>query len=79
MENFITGIISIMMVVITTMIFYETLRLIWSLLPRVTLAPRKRIIFVVLALFAGHTVSVWLYGALYWLLINYYGLGGPFR
>ena len=75
MENLVTGIISVIMVIITTLIFYETLRLIWAWLPSVKITPRKRIILVVLALFAGHTISVWLYGILYWVLITYHGLG----
>jgi len=43
-------------------IHYEALRLISRILPRLTmLAPRQRLIVVLLAVFAAHTFEVWVY------------------
>ncbi|MGH1590343.1 ion channel [Methylobacterium phyllosphaerae] len=37
--------------------------------------PRWRIVAVVLAAFAGHTVAVWVYAGAYWVLVLRFGLG----
>lgn len=64
--------ISTFMVLLTSVIHYEVLRITWDNLPRLTMSPRLRVSFVLVAIFAGHTISVWLYALLYWWLD-----GGP--
>ena len=75
MVHVLSGFISIILVIVTTLIFYEVFRLTWSWLPKVDMAPRKRIILVVLAIFSGHTIAVWIYAIVYWLM-TMLGLGG---
>ncbi|WP_210530418.1 potassium channel family protein [Rubellimicrobium arenae] len=59
---------SVVLVVATVLIFYEALRLTSSHLADLPVPPRARILAVVLASFAAHTVAVWTYAAAYWLL-----------
>jgi hypothetical protein len=56
------------LVLLTVLIHYEALRLITLLLPRVSVAPRMRILVVILGVFAAHTVEVWVFGLCYWFL-----------
>ncbi len=66
---------SIVLVGITILALYETLRLTSEHLAELPIPPRWRIIVVVLAAFAGHTAAVWIYAAAYWLLVLRLGLG----
>ena len=67
--------ISTFMVLLTTSIYYEILRLCWNLLPKIKTAPRRRLIVVVIAIFTGHTIAVWAYAVAYWLMAEYMNLG----
>ncbi len=67
--------LSVFLVLFTILLFYEIMRIVWKWLPRVHAAPRKRIMLVVLAIFTGHTISVWVYGIIYWLLVRVYDFG----
>ncbi|MDA0782129.1 MAG: ion channel [Rickettsiales bacterium] len=75
MVHLIGGLISIILVITTTLIYYEIMRLTWALLPKLSLAPRKKVIIVVLSIFAGHTIAVWIYGFTFWIMSKT-GLGG---
>ncbi len=66
---------SVVLVVVTILILYETLRLTSEHLADLPVRPRWRIIAVVLAAFAGHTAAVWVYASAYWLLVLRFGLG----
>lgn len=59
---------SVILVVTTILIFYEALRLASNHLTQLPIPPRARIIPLVLACFAAHTVAVWIYAGAYWLL-----------
>lgn len=59
---------SVVLVVTTILILYETLRLTSNHLSELPLPPRARIIVVVLAAFVGHTGAVWTYALAYWIL-----------
>jgi hypothetical protein len=74
-EFILAAIISIFMVIITTIMFYEVLRISWAILPRLEMAPRKRIIVVMLSIFFGHTIAVWMYGISYWFIANFSDFG----
>lgn len=75
MDTLIAGLISVLMVIRTTLIFYEVMRIVWEVILELKIAPRMRIILVVLAIFTGHTAAVWAYGVVYWLLVNYMEIG----
>ena len=50
--------LSVLLVVVTVLLFYELLRLTTNHLADLPLPPRARIIPVVLACFVGHTAAV---------------------
>ena len=61
--------VSVLLVSLTILVHYEVLRLISGILPHLSpIPPRPRIVFVLFAVFAAHTVEVYLYTAGYWLL-----------
>ena len=64
------------LVVVTILMHYEVLRVTSDHLLDLPIAPRARIIVVVVAAFAAHTAEVWLYGLAYWIFIELFGLGG---
>lgn len=66
---------SIVLVAVTILVLYETLRLTSEHLSDLPVPPRTRIIVVVLAAFVGHTAAVWIYAGAYWLLVLRLGLG----
>ncbi len=74
-EDIIGGILSIGMVMLTISIQYETKRLIWNTLPTLKRRPRLMMNALVVMLFAGHTVCIWTYGIMYWLLAQHVGFG----
>src|SRR5687767_9634975 len=67
---------SVILVITTVLIIYETLRLTSDHLSDLPVPPRARIIAVVLAAFIGHTLAVWTYALAYWLLAVKWQLGG---
>src|SRR5829696_964977 len=67
---------SVVLVVTTILILYETLRLTSNHLAELPLRPRARIIAVVLATFVGHTAAVWTYAFAYWVLAVKWRIGG---
>lgn len=66
---------SVLLIVVTILVLYETLRFTSDHLAELPVPPRARIIAVVLAAFAGHTVAVWIYAGAYWLLVLQLRLG----
>jgi hypothetical protein len=71
--------ISILLVLITTGIFYEMLCIVLKILGKRQFRTRPLMFFLVLGIFSAHTVAVWTYGAAYWILVNWFGcepLGG---
>lgn len=60
---------SVILVVTTILVLYETLRLTSEHLAELPVPPRARILVVVLMTFIGHTVAVWIYAGAYWLLV----------
>lgn len=63
------------LVLLTVLIHYEAMRLITLLLPRIRIAPRLRILVVILGVFTAHTVEVWVFGVSYWAMSGTLGLG----
>jgi hypothetical protein len=65
------------LILVTLLIHYEVLRVTALYLPDLTfVSPRFRIVFVMLACFAAHTVEVWVFAFAYWGLDALLGMGG---
>jgi Ion channel len=64
------------LVIVTILIHYEVLRFTSDHLRDIPVVPHARILVVVIAVFAAHTVEVWIYGLAYWLFTQVFGLGG---
>jgi len=71
-----TFIAATVLVLLTVLIHYEILRVASILLPYLTIPPRTRMFFVIIAAFFAHTVEVWLYAFAYYLLVEHFALGG---
>ena len=67
---------SVILVIATVLILYETLRLTSDHLAELPVPPRARIIVVVMTAFVGHTLAVWTYALAYWLLAVQWQMGG---
>ncbi|HUA54689.1 MAG TPA: potassium channel family protein [Candidatus Sulfotelmatobacter sp.] len=67
---------AVVLVALTILIHYEVLRITSLHLSELPVPPRARIIVVVCAVFAAHTIEVWLYGGGYWLMTTQLGMGG---
>lgn len=74
MAQLISGLCAALLVVITTVLYYEILNLTWRWLPGIHIPRRRRVILAGLASFAGHMIAVTLYGLAYFLL-SHFGLG----
>ncbi len=68
-------IFSMLLVLATVLIHYETLRLASSWLPRLQIPPRQRIIAAIFATFCAHTVEICLYAIAYYTLTDDFGIG----
>ncbi len=68
--------LSVVMVTACVLVHYETLRMASLLMPKLTIQPRKRILFVMGAAFIAHTAEVWLIAGMYYFLGQVLGLGG---
>jgi len=66
---------STVLVLVCVIIHYEVLRVASHLLPRLSIAPRPRILVAIGATFFAHTVEVWMYAVAYWLLSDHLGIG----
>lgn len=69
-EFIITGLLGIILIGICSLCVYEILRFIWNLLPKLTWPPRVRIFSVVGGAFLGHVLNIWLFGLVYYCIIE---------
>jgi hypothetical protein len=73
--------VCLLLLIVTTVIHYEVLRLLSELrllkllLPRLGMRPRMRLIFVIFGAFAAHAFEILLYGAAYYLLDTQFDVG----
>lgn len=58
------------MVMATNLIYYEMLRYTWYRIPSLNLHPHLGIVYVIIAIFMGHTLMIWLYAAAYYGVIH---------
>ena len=77
MENFaIASVISVLLIIACVAVFHEILAHIWVNLPRLEGKPRRQILLTVLASFVGHTIAVWMFGIVYYVLSQHFSFGG---
>ncbi|MDX1485926.1 MAG: potassium channel family protein [Alphaproteobacteria bacterium] len=67
--------LAVVLIAICVLVHYECLRAASILLPRLTIRPRTRILFVMGMAFLGHSLEVWIYGVGYWLIAKYLAIG----
>jgi hypothetical protein len=69
----------LLLLVATTFIHYEVLRLLTAGLPVLQIRPRLQLILVILGAFCAHFLEILLYGAAYWVLATWFDIGsmGP--
>jgi hypothetical protein len=65
----------LLLLVATTFIHYEVLRLLTNTLPALRIRPRLQLILVILGAFCAHFLEILLYGAAYWLLADKFDIG----
>lgn len=76
MENFlIASLVSLGLISFCVAVFYEIMAHVWLVLPRLDNHPRAQILFTVLASFVGHTIAVWAFALVYYVLANHVGFG----
>lgn len=72
---FITMGLAVLLVAACVLVHYEILRLASVYLPRLTIRPRKRILFVMGMAFLAHSLEIWIYGIAYWLIAHSIAIG----
>jgi hypothetical protein len=63
------------LLVATTVIHYEVLRLLTAGLPALRIRPRVQLVFVIIGAFGAHFVEILLYGAAYYVLATAFHIG----
>jgi hypothetical protein len=59
----------------TTVIHYEVLRLLTAALPVLRIRPRVQLVFVIIGAFGAHFIEILLYGVAYWVLATWFDIG----
>jgi len=76
LSNFIAVCLISALVILTTWLStYEILGKVWNILPKLTITPRLRVMFIGIPIFAAHIIAIWLYALAYFLVENYTSLG----
>jgi hypothetical protein len=66
---------SLVLLVVTTVIHYEVLRLMTIGLPAVHIRARAKLIIVIFGAFIAHAIEIILYATAFYLLVRYLGAG----
>jgi hypothetical protein len=72
---FVVGAALVLLVVLTTVIHYEALAALSARLPRLGIAPRAKLVLVILGTFGAHTAQILLYGTAIYALANLLNMG----
>ena len=64
------------LVVATTLVHYEVLAMLSSRLPGMAIAPRLKLVVVVLSTFVAHAGEIALYAVAMWASVHAFGVGG---
>jgi hypothetical protein len=67
-EFLITAAIGIGLIVLCSLSIYEVLRLTWARLPKLSVAPRLRVLLVIGVVFLSHIANIWIFGVVYYVL-----------
>jgi hypothetical protein len=65
----------LVLLVATTFIHYEVLRLLSAALPALRIRPRVQLVFVIIGAFGAHFIEIALYGGAYYMLAATFGIG----
>jgi hypothetical protein len=65
----------VLLLLLTTIIHYEALRLLTAGLPRIALPARAKLVVVILGTFCAHATEMFLYAVGFWVLARYLGAG----
>jgi hypothetical protein len=69
------AVICLLLLLLSTIVHYEVLHLLSTALPHIRIAPRSKLIAVLLTTFAAHTVEMLLYAVVFYLVIHHLDLG----
>jgi Ion channel len=64
-----------LLLLLTTLIHYESLRLLSAGLPRLRIPARSKLVVVILGTFCAHAAEMLLYAVAFWVLSGYFGAG----
>ncbi len=64
-----------LVIAVTSLITYEILRLVWHILPRVSIAPRLRVLLLIIPIFSAHIIAIWIYALVYLFVECYTDFG----
>ncbi len=67
--------VCLLLLVLTTVIHYEVLRLLSNALPALRMRTRPKLIIVIFGAFIAHAIEIVLYGLAFYLLARYQGVG----
>ncbi len=65
----------LLLLLLTTIIHYEALRLLTGGLPKIALPARAKLVVVILGAFLAHALEMLLYAVGFWVLANFLGAG----
>jgi hypothetical protein len=65
----------VLLLLLTTTIHYEALRLLAYTLPRIAMRGRAKLVLVILGTFVAHALEMFLYALTFWLLAHWLGAG----
>lgn len=69
-------VVSLMLLLLTTtVIHYESLRLLSAGLPQLRIPARTKLVVVILGAFCAHAAEMFLYAVAFWMLSRYFGAG----
>lgn len=74
-EFLVSSAIGVLLIIVCSLNIYEWLRYGWSLLPRLTLPPRQRVMVMLVAVFLGHIINIWIFGVVYYFMITFMQMG----
>lgn len=70
-ERILTAIIiSIILVFVTSAVFYEILCITLRVISKKDFRPRLLMFFLIAMIFSAHTVAIWIYGTVYWVMVH---------
>jgi hypothetical protein len=72
---FLTLVINMLLVSAAVVIHYEILRLLSTIIPKLSVQHRLRVIIGVFGTLVGHVIEIWMFGIAFYLMIQYGDFG----